>query len=738
MVRPFRFTLILASVGLGAALAAVGGWRYARASAPLSGPIIVISVDTVRADHLPAYGYKQVKTPAIDQLAADGVVFERAYSHAPQTLPAHAAMLSGRLPSETGVRDDDGGVVKAGERLLPEMLRDRGYATGGIVSTYLLRKATGLDRGFAFFDGDMPPFSADDAPDARQRDGAESERLAERWLASIGTSRAFLFLHLNEPHAPYAPPDRFSEYSPYDGEIAYADEIIARLVRYLKSHQLYDRSTIVVLSDHGEGLGDHGEQRHGLFLYDETIHVPLIVKQEANAGPGRRVSDPVQLIDLVPTVLDLVKAPIPGNLRGRSLKALLDGDGTGRFDERTIYAEAFYARSHFGWSDLVAATDGRYRYIGAPTVELYDLRNDPRERDNLTPGAPPSPFRFAVTPPPRSAASADIRDALERLEKRARTLAAIDAAKDGSAAAFIDPKDKVHVVEMYRDAQDRAADHKWSRAIPLLQQIVRENPDLLEVWNRLARFADRIDRFDIALDAYKHVIDVEPSDPSGYLGAATTFLRARKFDEAKEHAELALDVAADGDSTSRGAAHELLAAIALARHDGDWARQEAQLVANAGKTSAWPAYVDGRLSYDQAEYDEALPLFEQAVAALKKSNGAPIPELHFYTADTLVRLERLTEAEAEFNEELLRFPQNIRARAGLATLYQTTGRNDEAEHVVDDLIRTAPTPDGYALAARLWKSFGKPRQADAVRAQARKAFAVVGRRSSVANGGFQN
>src|SRR4030095_5683180 len=159
--RPLRFTFILFLAALGTALAPVGGWRYARASAPVSGPIVVISIDTLRADHLPAYGYKKVKTPAIDALAADGVIFERAYSHAPQTLPAHVSLLSGRLPFETGVRDSVGFAVKSGGRLLPQMLRERGYTTAGVVSTYVLRKETGINQGFDFFDDEMPPVSAE-------------------------------------------------------------------------------------------------------------------------------------------------------------------------------------------------------------------------------------------------------------------------------------------------------------------------------------------------------------------------------------------------------------------------------------------------------------------------------------------------------------------------------------------------------------------------------------------------
>ena len=319
MARPLRFTFILILAALGTGLAALGGWRYARASAPVNGPIVVISIDTLRADHLPVYGYRKGHTPAIDELARDGVVFERAYSHSPQTLPAHASLLSGRLPFETGVRDNLGFVIKGSERLLPQLLRERGYATGGIVSAYVLRKETGISQGFDFFDGEMPPGSPERLVGQVKRDGSESEAIAEHWLDSLGSSRAFLFLHLYEPHKPYTPAVRFAGLAPYDAQIAYADEIVGRLVRYLKTHQLYDRSTIVLLSDHGEGLGDHGEQEHGLFVYGEAVHVPLIIKQAGGAGAGRRVSDLVQHLDLVPTVLDLAKAPVARRLLCRVL-----------------------------------------------------------------------------------------------------------------------------------------------------------------------------------------------------------------------------------------------------------------------------------------------------------------------------------------------------------------------------------------------------------------------------------
>jgi arylsulfatase A-like enzyme/Tfp pilus assembly protein PilF len=724
--RPLRFTFILFLAALGTTLAAVGGWRYARASSPVSGPIIVISVDTLRADHLPAYGYAGVKTPAIDALAADGVVFERAYSHAPQTLPAHASLLSGRLPFETGVRDNVGFTIRESERLLPQMLRERGFTTGGVVSAYVLRKETGIARGFDFFDGEMPASSPELSIGQVQRDGAESVAIAERWLQSIGTSRAFLFLHLYEPHKPYAPPSRFAQYVPYDGEIAYTDELVGRVVRYLKSHQLYDRSTIVLLSDHGEGLGDHGEQEHGLFVYDEAIHVPLIIKQESNVGAGRRVAELVQHVDLVPTILDLVKAPGSAGFRGRSLKPVLEG--TGRLGETSVYSEALYARYHFGWSELTALTDDRYRYIRAPREELYDLQRDAGERTNIA-GERPQARQALRGALDKIAAGAKIQapgevpaEARERLQALGYVGAQSEPAA-GDGDTLPDPKDKREILERYRAAVDCASQRNWPQAIALLQQILRDEPEMADVWSQLAVFATRIDRHDLAVDAYKHFIELRPSEPTAYIGAAAALLKLRKLDEAREHATLAAEVAAPADRRSRASAHEMLAKIALARHDPEAARAEATLARKADPTLPLPLYIEGRLLYDQGKYAEALPLFTQAIAELKKSGSLQITELHFYTADTLGRLERYAEAEAEFAAELKYFPHNTRARGGLAMLYQASGNPDAAAQTVTDMLRATPTPESYALAARLYAMFGDRERADATRAEARRASA---------------
>ncbi len=303
-----------------------------------------------------------------------------------------------------------------------------------------------------------------------------------------------------------------------------------------------------------------------------------------------------------------------------------------------------------------------------------------------------------------------------------RCATALDAlTTDTTPESAVDPKDKREVVDRYRRASELAEGKNWAQAIVLLEGIVRNEPELIEVWNTLARVAARVDRFATAVDAYQHVAELAPADPSPLLGAAEALLRSNKLDEARLRAQAALDYAAD--DTTKAIAHQLLTRIALARRDPDEARTEAELAVEADPSLPMAAYVEGRLLYDHGKFAEALPPFEEAIAAAAKKPGPGIDELHFYVGDTFSRLERLSEAEFEFEEQLRVVPQHARARAGLAMVYLKTGRTDEAEQAAIDLIQLSPTPDGYALAIRIWRALGKPRQAEALREEARKAFA---------------
>jgi choline-sulfatase len=639
-------------------------------------------------------------------------------------LPAHTSILTGRLPFETSVRDNIGFTVKPGERLLPQMLREQGFATAGIVSTYVLRKETGISQGFDFYDSNLPMQAQGTSLGDVQRDGAETLKVGDSWLDSRPSSRFFLFMHFYEPHKPYTPPARFGRYAPYDGEIAYADELVGRLLDSLKRRHLYDSAAIVLLSDHGEGLGDHVEQEHGLFIYEETLHVPLIIKLPQSAGRGRRVAAPVQHIDVVPTVLDLAGLPRPGGLQGRSLLSVMRG--TSQLADQGIYSESLYGRYHFGWSELYALTDARLRYIKAPRDELYDLARDPAERQNLAIEQPQARVamrraldgmvRSASVPAP-AGVSADDRKRLQSLGY-VGTSASLDPPAGGD---LVDPKDKIDVLEAYRHAAELAGERKYGPAIDVLQHIVDENPGMADVWQQLGNLLVRAGRLDDGVRAYERSAELTPRDTSALVAASTVLFKLRRLDEAKRDGERALAGAVDDQPRSRGAAEEVLAKIALARKDSEAARRHAANAESADPSVPIGSYVEGLILYDSERYEDAVRQFRVTEERMK-SVTLQLTELHYYCGDALARLERYQDAESEFEQEVRLFPQNGRAWAALAVVYHTEGRDEKASAALDDLTHAMPTPEGYALAAQAWTIFGDSRRADALRAEARQKF----------------
>jgi arylsulfatase A-like enzyme/Flp pilus assembly protein TadD len=692
-----------------AAFAVRHGW-WASGS-PADGPVIVISIDTLRADHLPAYGYTKVRTPNIDALAAAGTTFEHAYTHAPQTLPAHASILSGELPFEHGVRDNIGFTVKPGQWFLQRTLHDLGWPTAGFVSAYVLRGVTGMAQGFDTYDSELPPSSGELSIGQLQRDGDSTLAAAEKWMAGLDAGKPFfMFLHLYEPHKPYVPPARFSSYEPYDGEIARADEVVGRLLDRLRASGRYDRSTIILLSDHGEGLGDHGEQEHGLFLYRETTWVPLIIKLPGRQ-PARRVATPVQHIDLVPTILDLVGAAKRPQLRGRSLAGLLRGTGT--LSDTGIYAEAFYSRYHFGWSELYALTDSRYRLIRAPRDELFDLERDPRESASIAAERPQvrQAMRAALE---TVIANASIAAPAAVTDEDKQRLTALGYVGGGSNAALSlpgdslpDPKDKVKLLEKYRRASELAGTLKYDEAVAVYREVLAEDPEMTDVWLQLAEVNVRRGNMDEAIAAYREVIKRKPKDSGSLIGAASALLRVGQLDAARQHAELAVSVAPAG-------AHEILAKVALARRDHDTARTEAKLAQDADPTLPMPFYVEGLLLYNAGKYSEALVPLVRARDTLR-GRTVQMNDLNYYIGDSLARLERYAQAEPYLKDEIRLFPHNTRARAGLSMLYRAMGRDLDSEREIEELLRVSPTPEARVVAAQLWTMFGEPEKAARVK-----------------------
>ena len=474
-------------------------------SAPPS--VVLISIDTLRADHLSAYGYRGVETPALDSLRRDSMLFENAYCQVPLTLPSHATILTGLLPFQHGVRDNIGFRLSPEHATLASMLAPRGYACGAAVSSFALRHDRGLSAGFDFYDDSFGRGSLDERP------GEQTEMRLERWIESVSGRPFFAFLHLYEPHAPYSPPEPFrSRYatSPYDGEIAAADAAVGRLLEFLKRRRLYDRAVVVFLSDHGEGLDDHGEAEHGVFLYREAIRVPFFFKM-----PGARTSpstfpSPVGLVDVVPTVLAAAGVAAPPGLAGVNVFA----DSREPRASRRIYAETLYPRLALGWSDLASLVDARFQYIEAPRPELYDLVSDPVERADLSASRPAEfrRLRLALEKMPH-VSSVSGRAAPQELEKLG-SLGYISIARGSASGPLPDPKDKIATLKKFKRLFELFYARRDGETIAQAREIVSEEPAILSAWRMMANVEERRGNLPAAARALQKGLAAAP-DASG-------------------------------------------------------------------------------------------------------------------------------------------------------------------------------------------------------------------------------
>jgi arylsulfatase A-like enzyme len=342
--------------------------------------ILIVTLDTTRADRLSAYGFQSVAMPAIDRLAREGIVFQQATTVAPLTLPAHCSLMTGLYPLHHGVRDNADRALDAAHLTLAEILRRRGFHTAAYVGASVLAADRGLARGFDVYRDTTA--SGADRPRTDRRPGNEVVDDALRWLNRHGDAAFFLWVHLYDAHAPYRPPEPYrSQYATdqYEASLAFMDSQVDRLIQSLESHGQLGRTLIVLAGDHGESLGDHGELEHGVFLYESVLHVPLIMR-----GPGmapRRFVARTSLIDIMPTVLGFIGAPV-SRVDGLDLTSAIRGSSEPA--DRLIYSESLYPE-RFGWSALRSVRDGHFKYIDAPRPELYDLVSDPFEERNLYP-----------------------------------------------------------------------------------------------------------------------------------------------------------------------------------------------------------------------------------------------------------------------------------------------------------------------------------------------------------------
>lgn len=689
-----------------AAFAACTGGDARRAPGPFpDAPVIVISIDTLRSDHLPVYGYEKVETPNIDALRSDAVLFRRAFSQCPLTLPSHVSLFTGLLPYEHGVQDNLGYAFDGAKHAsLPSLLRGAGYATGAAVSAFVLRGKTGLGPLFDFYEDAIPAPVDSDAASQVRRAGPQTARLALAWLDTVASRPFFLFLHLYEPHSPYEPPEPFkSRYaSAYDGSIAAADAVVGDVVSHLKRRGLYDRSLVVLLSDHGEGLGDHGEDYHGILLYREALQVPLLVKLPGEERRGTTIERPVGLVDVFPTVADLLGLKRPTGLRGVSLFA---AGGP----PRPLYAETYYPRIHLGWSDLHSLMDDRYHLVQGPAAELYDLTKDAGETVDL------AAERGAVTRA-MSGALAEFRAGLgaptavaEEDVERLRALGYLGGGfgSEPPSGPLPDPKANIHVLRDVKAAFHLTTEGKDGDAVVAFRKLLAANPRLFDVEYELGRALSRLERWDEAAQVFEGALAHAPTFTGPLdLALARVEVARGRWKAAEQAARRVLDL-------SPAQAHEILARVELARDD--LAAAEREVGETKGDTIAElnAAVILGEIRIRRGQLVEALAVLDGARRRIELEKLAPLRDLQFLRGDALARQGRIDDARQAFEEEIRDFPTNSAAYARLAVVYGLQGRRvGEVRALLDRMVRAHPGRDTVLLAAKTLDTLGDRQAAE--------------------------
>lgn len=751
------FTLFFCAVAGAAAI----GWWYARESPPHQGPIVLISVDGLSAK--PASpttaAAPAVATPAIDALAADSVTFDRAYTHSPLALPAHASLLSGRLPFEHGVRDDAGYRLAPTTRTLADLLRHRGFKTAAAVSTFVLRDGTGLSQGFSTFaNAEMEPLAAelyllplasrppylladDSAGDplaaalVARRDRANASALAhaEEWARAQQGQRYFLMLQVDAAHAEAA---------------------VSGVTALLRKESLYDQATIIM-------IGARGRAGAAAALDDATLHVPFLIKQPHREGAGRHVAVPVQHIDLVPTVLDFVRAPVPPELKGRSLKPLLSDD-KGRIVPQPIYAESLAPYLRFGGHPLFALTVNGSRYVRGVNEEIVKLEpavatDAAAAGARSTAGRPTSAVPAAASGARTDAAASSIGASPEAPDPDADAITPLRATLDrylaGHATAAPSPiadaerewlaldgylaglppmpgAADVHLAdaaaqrvlaEQHQRAAVLSGQRRFAAAVQVLQRSVHDQPGLASVHYQIGTLTAALGRIDEALNALSAAAMLRPDLPQIPAAMASVYLTAGRFGDAQVQAQLAVDLAAPFGPEPLSAAHQMAARVALAAHSRDIALEHADAAQAASPAIPMRALVEGRLLVEQGQYEGAATLLREAAAMLAQHDMA-LDGLNLTLAQALAGLGQNADAEAAYLAELRAFPGSIDTYAGLAALAHAAGDDARVEDLMNQLLSVSPTPDGYAAAARLWTAVGERKRAEAIRSDARSRF----------------
>ena len=509
--------------------------------------LLLVTLDTTRADHLGCYGYGRARTRHLDRLATEGVRFENVVAVAPITLPSHASIFTGLYPFEHGVRNNGNFYLADRYETLATILKKRGYRTGAFVSSFILDRRYGLARGFDAYDDRMEGAQTQVVTLEAERRGDRTALALTRWLEATSAQPGpfFAWLHLYDPHEPYRPPPPFRDAfkdSPYDGEIAFDDAAVASILDTLGRLGHLDRTLVAITADHGESLGEHGEETHSMFVYEGAIRVPMIFWRPGTLPGGRVVHEAVRSTDLAPTLLDVLGAPPLATGSGRSLRRMIDGESLGA---PAIYSETLLPQFYMNWAPLRALRDARYKLIDAPRPELYDLIDDPHETRNRYDAQPQTARALRSALQRLTAGSAGAmsvgsldREALEKLAALGYLGAGSERADDESSRA--DPKDVIEVFNRLRRANSAVRDRRFDEALPILHAVLDADPRNAFAQLVLGSAYMGMGNNAKAVEQYKRYVSLVPTSAYAHQWMAICHLRLGDPSAALREADAAL------------------------------------------------------------------------------------------------------------------------------------------------------------------------------------------------------
>jgi arylsulfatase A-like enzyme/predicted Zn-dependent protease len=675
------------------ALAALGLVLLAGAWTLLVGPIpglhlltparprnlLLVSLDTVRADRLGSYHYAQAQTPRLDALAASGLRFEHASTVAPLTLPAHSSLMTGTFPAWHGVRDNGGFYLDDDQLTLAEMLRERGFRTGGFVGAFVLDRRWGISQGFDryFDDFDLDKYENASMMDTIQRPGGEVVDHALEWLKADATQPFFAWVHLYDAHTPYEAPEPYRSRFPrtrdgaYDAEISSADAQVGRLVDALRDAGRLDDTLIVVVGDHGEMLGEHGEPTHGFFIYEGATRIPLVI-----SGPGvpaAVISDQVRIVDVAPTALSLLGVPVPKPVQGADLMPLARGQHLGLI----AHSESWYPRYHYGWSELRAIQDGRFKLIRAPRPELYDLATDPREERDQAQAAAARLDLFGraldefESKTARAGAPQGPRAIDSETEERLAALGYVAGSvslQRMAGPARGDPKDKIGLYNLMKEAAALSSENRIDDAIATVRQALDQDPEIVEGYMLLGNFYKKLKRPEDAIAAYRDALARDSEHQNALFSLALAYKDEGRLDEARVGFERAREL-----DPRNGKVLWQLADLWMRKRD--FARAEA-IIADALERKV----DEHRLLLKLAESRIEAQRFDEAEQALKTAleKKPDLAVAHFDLGLAYEGQGQTAKAIESYERELASNPKAYRAAFNAAKLLQRAGRAQEA------------------------------------------------------------